>query len=100
MPSNVRVEMNSAFIKLPPSVRPGLLLKVIILAPSEVKTTKPRPDCMQVLILIFNLTQFRIICEEGHLRSNWPGAYLWRMILTVVGKSTHCDLNYSLSREA
>lgn len=45
-----------------------------ISATSEVRTAKPRPDCFQVLILIFNLAQFRITCQESldHLRSNRP----------------------------
>lgn len=54
MQSNVRVDRNAAFLRLPPSVRPGLLLTAMSLATSEVRTAKPRPDCVQALILTLN----------------------------------------------
>lgn len=96
---NVRAEINAAFLKPPHSVRPGLSLRAITSASSEVRVARPRPDRMHVLILILNW-QFRITWEEGHLRSTWPRPCLWRIILTEEGGSTHCGLNYSLSKKS
>lgn len=51
---NVRAEISAAFLKRPHSVRPGLSLRAITSAPSEVRLARPRPDHVHVLVLILN----------------------------------------------